>query len=167
MDDKARFDQLEEIIVELLRKQDRTMEELAFLREAVSELSNTLVRMHNDLVRINSETATTRRLANDTVRLLHSLERDLTTATQRHDRLFDETAALLVEQHVEMKEFRQEFAEFQTETRAIFAQNAEFQTETRASFAQNAEFQTETRAAQARTETTLDKILAMLANPSK
>ncbi len=160
MDDKARFDQLEEIIVELLRKQDRTMEELAFLREAVSELSNTLVRMHNDLVRINSETATTRRLTNETGRLLHSLQEEFAVAAQRHDRLFAETATLLAEQHIELKVFRQEFADFQTETRTSFAQNADFQTETRASFAQNAEFQ-------ARTEATLGKILAALANLPK
>ena len=49
MDDKTRFDQLEEIIVEMLHKQDRTIEELGYLREAVVTQQLTIARMQNDL----------------------------------------------------------------------------------------------------------------------
>ena len=116
MDDKARFDQLEEIIVELLRKQDRTMEALAFLREAVEELGAALARMHADLVRINSETAATRRLANETGRLLCKTEQELIKTVQRCDRMFAKTASVLAGLNDKPKGPHQKLAAFWVET---------------------------------------------------
>ncbi|WP_310398209.1 hypothetical protein [Hymenobacter sp.] len=47
-----RFKQLEDVMVEMLRKQDRTVEELAHLREGQSELNTKVVRMENRVERV-------------------------------------------------------------------------------------------------------------------
>ena len=48
-----RFKQLEDVTVEMLRKQDRTVEELARMREGQSELNTKVVRVENRLEDIN------------------------------------------------------------------------------------------------------------------
>ena len=47
-----RFKQLEDVMVEMLRKQDRTVEELARVREGQSELNTKVVRVENRLERV-------------------------------------------------------------------------------------------------------------------
>ncbi|WP_201985350.1 hypothetical protein [Hymenobacter rubidus] len=47
-----RFKQLEDVMVEMLRKQDRTVEELARLREGQSELNTKVVRVENRVERV-------------------------------------------------------------------------------------------------------------------
>ena len=54
MTNDERFKQLEDVLVELLRKQDRTTEELAHLREGQSELNTKVVRMENRLERVEN-----------------------------------------------------------------------------------------------------------------
>ncbi len=50
-----RFKQLEEVMVEMLRKQDRTVEELARMREGQSELNTKVVRVENRMERVESK----------------------------------------------------------------------------------------------------------------
>ena len=50
-----RLKQLEEVLVELLRKQDRTTEELARMRESQSELNTKVVRVENRLERVGNK----------------------------------------------------------------------------------------------------------------
>lgn len=50
-----RFKQLEDVMVEMLRKQDRTVEELARLREGQSELNTKVVRLENRTERVESK----------------------------------------------------------------------------------------------------------------
>ncbi len=49
-----RFKQLEDVMVEMLRKQDRTVEELARLREGQSELNTKVVRVENRVERVEN-----------------------------------------------------------------------------------------------------------------
>ena len=49
-----RFKQLEEVMVEILRKQDRTVEELAHVREGQSELNTKMVRVENRIERVEN-----------------------------------------------------------------------------------------------------------------
>lgn len=49
-----RFKQLEDVMVEMLRKQDRTVEELAGLREGQSELNTKIVRIENRIDRVEN-----------------------------------------------------------------------------------------------------------------
>ena len=49
-----RFKQLEDVMVEMLRKQDRTVEELARMREGQSELNTKVVRVENHLDRVEN-----------------------------------------------------------------------------------------------------------------
>ena len=49
-----RFKQLEEVLVELLRKQDRTTEELAHMREGQSELNTKVIRVENRVERVDN-----------------------------------------------------------------------------------------------------------------
>ena len=49
-----RFKQLEEVMVEMLRKQDRTVEELARVREGQSELNTKVVRVENRIERVEN-----------------------------------------------------------------------------------------------------------------
>lgn len=51
MTTEERVKQLEDVMVEMLRKQDRTVEELAQLREGQSELNTKLVRIENRVER--------------------------------------------------------------------------------------------------------------------
>ena len=55
MTNDERFKQLEDVLVELLRKQDRTTEELAHLREGQSELNTKVVRVENRLERVENK----------------------------------------------------------------------------------------------------------------
>lgn len=50
-----RFKQLEDVMVEMLRKQDRTVEELARLREGQSELNTKVVRLENRTERVENK----------------------------------------------------------------------------------------------------------------
>jgi len=50
-----RFKQLEDVMVEMLRKQDRTVEELAHVREGQSELNTKIVRVENRIERVESK----------------------------------------------------------------------------------------------------------------
>ena len=50
-----RFKQLEDAMVEMLRKQDRTVEELAHVREGQSELNTKIVRVENRIERVESK----------------------------------------------------------------------------------------------------------------
>ena len=50
-----RFKQLENVMVEMLRKQDRTVEELAHVREGQSELNTKIVRVENRIERVESK----------------------------------------------------------------------------------------------------------------
>lgn len=111
MDDKTRFDQLEEIIVEMLHKQDRTIEEVGQLREAIVAQQLTIARMQNDINRLEAEVAALRRVANETVRILKKSVADLTTANQRNDRLLQETTVILAENRLFQEETRQALAE--------------------------------------------------------
>ena len=49
-----RFKQLEDVMVEMLRKQDRTVEELARMRESQSELNTKVVRVENRIERVEN-----------------------------------------------------------------------------------------------------------------
>ena len=49
-----RFKQLEDVMVEMLRKQDRTVEELARMREGQSELNTKVVRVENRVERVEN-----------------------------------------------------------------------------------------------------------------
>ena len=49
-----RFKQLEDVTVEMLRKQDRTVEELARMREGQSELNTKVVRVENRVERVEN-----------------------------------------------------------------------------------------------------------------
>ena len=49
-----RFKQLEDVMVEMLRKQDLTVEELARLREGQSELNTKVVRVENRVERVEN-----------------------------------------------------------------------------------------------------------------
>ncbi|HET9506014.1 MAG TPA: hypothetical protein VFO93_20895 [Hymenobacter sp.] len=131
MDDKTRFDQLEKIIVELLHKQDRTIEEMGRLREAMATQQLILARLQNDLNRVESEVAAVRRLANETARILHKSVDELTIANQRNERLLQETAVILAENRLFQEETRQSFAGIRHE----LAENRTFQEETRTTLA--------------------------------
>ncbi|MBU6120497.1 hypothetical protein [Hymenobacter siberiensis] len=50
-----RFKQLENVMVEMLRKQDRTVEELARMREGQSELNTKIVRVENRIERVEGK----------------------------------------------------------------------------------------------------------------
>lgn len=50
-----RFKQLEDVMVEMLRKQDRTVEELAHMREGQSELNTKVVRLENRVERVEGK----------------------------------------------------------------------------------------------------------------
>ncbi len=50
-----RFKQLEKVMVEMLRKQDRTVEELAHMREGQSELNTKVVRLENRTERVEGK----------------------------------------------------------------------------------------------------------------
>lgn len=93
MDDETRLNQLEEIVVELLRKQDRTLEEIARLRQAQSEMNVLLVRIQNDVTRIDGESVTTRRVTNETVRVVHVLSESFAKAEARNEVFRQETQA--------------------------------------------------------------------------
>ena len=124
MDDKARFDQLEEIIVEMLHKQDRTIENIGRLREAVAAQQVTLVPLQNDVSRIEAEVAVVRRLATDTARVLAKSVAELTTANERNNRLLQDTAVNLAENRLFREETRQTLAEnkvFQQENQTTLA----------------------------------------------
>ncbi|RZK31634.1 MAG: hypothetical protein EOO57_16050 [Hymenobacter sp.] len=140
MDDKTRFDQLEEIIVEMLHKQDRTIEDVGRLREAVAAQQVTLVHMQNDINRIEADVAVVRRLATDTARVLNKSVAELTAANERNNQLLQDTAVIL-------------------------AENRLFQEETRQALAENRQALAENRQALADTRTTLDQIVALLTKP--
>ena len=161
MDDKTRFDQLEEIIVELLRKQDRTIEEVGRLREALAAQQLLLSRIQNDLNRVEVESATTRRLVTNALRLLNKGFDELATAQRRNERLLQETATILATNALFQAETRRALAAssvFQEETKQALAENKVFQEETKQALAENKVFQEETR-------TTLIKILDLLTKP--
>ncbi|MFC6222958.1 hypothetical protein ACFP2F_06880 [Hymenobacter artigasi] len=50
-----RFKQLEDVMVEMLHKQDRTVEELARVREGQSELNTKIVRVENRIERVEGK----------------------------------------------------------------------------------------------------------------
>ena len=160
MDDQTRFDQLEEVIVELLRKQDRTIEEVSRLREAVAAQHLLLSQMQSDLHRLEAESTATRRLANDTIHLLNRGFEEFATALARHERLLQETATILASHEIFQQETREALAEnriFQQETREALVENREFQSEMR-------DFKTEMKSFQQETQTALTKILELLTN---
>lgn len=140
MDDKTRFDQLEEIIVEMLHKQDRTIEDVGRLREAVAAQQVTLVHLQNDISRIEAEVAIVRRLTTDTARVLARSVAELTAANERNNRLLQDTAVILAENRL-----------FQEETRKALAENRLFQEETRKALTENS--------------SALTQILALLTKP--
>jgi predicted nucleic acid-binding Zn-ribbon protein len=49
-----RFKQLEDVMVEILRKQNRTVEELVQMREGQSELNTKIVRVENRIERVEN-----------------------------------------------------------------------------------------------------------------
>ncbi len=55
MTTEERFKQLEDVMVEMLRKQDRTTEELARMREGQSELNTKIVRVENRVERVENK----------------------------------------------------------------------------------------------------------------
>ncbi|RZK22194.1 MAG: hypothetical protein EOO56_09400 [Hymenobacter sp.] len=114
MDDKTRFDQLEEIIVEMLHKQDRTIEDVGQLREAVAAQQVTLVHMQNNINRIEADVVVVRRLATDTVRVLSKSAAELAAANERNNRLLQDTTVILTEDRLFQDETRQALAENRT-----------------------------------------------------
>jgi hypothetical protein len=168
MDDKTRFDQLEEIIVEMLHKLDRTIEDVGRLREAVAAQQLLLVHLQNEISRTENEVAAVRRIATETARVLNKSVAELAIANQRNERLLQDTALILAENRLFQDETRRSFAEirhelaenkaFRQETKQALAENRTFQDETKQSLAENKAFQDETR-------TTLAKILDLLTKP--
>ncbi|MGI4862917.1 MAG: hypothetical protein ACRYFZ_03285 [Janthinobacterium lividum] len=114
MDDKTRFDQLEEIIVEMLHKQDRTIEDVGQLREAVAAQQVTLVHMQNNINRIEADVVVVRRLATDTVRVLSKSVAELAAANERNNRLLQDTTVILAENRLFQDETRQALADNRT-----------------------------------------------------
>ena len=70
-----RFKQLEDVMVEMLRKQDRTTEEVAGLREGLSELNTKAVRIENRLSRVEDK-------LEDNTRSVLELRRDVEKVQQ-------------------------------------------------------------------------------------
>ena len=71
-----RFKQLEEVLVELLRKQDHTTEELARMREGQSELNTKVVRVENRVERVESRLERVEGKLEDVNRNVLELRRD-------------------------------------------------------------------------------------------
>ena len=71
-----RFKQLEEVLVELLRKQDRTTEELAHMREGQSELNTKVVRVENRVERVENRLERVEGKLEDVNRNVLELRRD-------------------------------------------------------------------------------------------
>ena len=71
-----RFKQLEDVMVEMLRKQDRTVEELAHMREGQSELNTKIVRVENRLDRVQGRLERVEGKLEDTNRNILELRRD-------------------------------------------------------------------------------------------
>ena len=76
MTNDERFKQLEDVLVELLRKQDRTTEELAHLREGQSEINTKVVRMENRLERVEGRLERVENKLEDSNRNILELRRD-------------------------------------------------------------------------------------------
>ena len=168
MDDKARFDQLEEIIVEMLRKQDRTIEDVGRLREAVAAQQVTLVHMQNDISRIEAEVAVVRRLATDTARVLNRSVAELTAANERNNQLLQDTAVILAENRLFQDETRKALLEnrlFQDETRKALADSKSSQEGMQAAQEGMQAAQKGMQAAQEGMQVTLAKILDLLTKP--
>ena len=111
MDDNTRFEQLEEIIVELLRKQDLTLDEVGHLREAVAAQQLLSAQIQSSIIRLESGAATTRRELAALTKVVNRGFQELTIAYERNDRLLQETAVILAKHelfHQEMRDFRQE-----------------------------------------------------------
>ena len=71
-----RFKQLEDVMVEMLRKQDRTVEELARVREGQSELNTKVVRVENRLERVDGRLERVEGKLEDISRSVLELRRD-------------------------------------------------------------------------------------------
>lgn len=71
-----RFKQLEDVMVEMLRKQDRTVEELARMREGQSELNTKVVRVENRLERVENRLERVEGKLEDVTRNVLELRRD-------------------------------------------------------------------------------------------
>lgn len=71
-----RFKQLEDVMVEILRKQDRTVEELAHLREGQSELNTKVVRVENRIDRVGGRLERVESKLEDVSRNVLELRRD-------------------------------------------------------------------------------------------
>ena len=71
-----RFKQLEDVMVEMLRKQDRTVEELARVREGQSELNTKVVRVENRLERVEGRLERVEGKLEDISRSVLELRRD-------------------------------------------------------------------------------------------
>lgn len=104
MTTEERIKQLEEVMVEMLRKQDRTVEELAHLREGQSELNTKIVRVENRVERVENRLE---RVENRLERVANRLERV-------EDKLEDLSRNVL--------ELRRDTEKYQQETTAGLAQ---------------------------------------------
>ena len=71
-----RFKQLEDVMVEILRKQDRTVEELAHMREGQSELNTKMVRVENRIERVENRIERVEGKLEDVSRNVLELRRD-------------------------------------------------------------------------------------------
>lgn len=71
-----RFKQLEDVMVEMLRKQDRTVEELAHVREGQSELNTKIVRVENRIERVEGRIERVESKLEDVSRNVLELRRD-------------------------------------------------------------------------------------------
>ena len=71
-----RFKQLEDVMVEMLRKQDRTVEELAHMREGQSELNTKIVRVENRIERVENRIERVEGKLEDVSRNVLELRRD-------------------------------------------------------------------------------------------
>ena len=71
-----RFKQLGDVMVEILRKQDRTVDELAHLREGQSELNTKVVRVENRIDRVEGRLERVESKLEDVSRNVLELRRD-------------------------------------------------------------------------------------------
>jgi chromosome segregation ATPase len=71
-----RFKQLEDVMVEILHKQNRTVEELAQMREGQSELNTKIVRVENRIERVENRIERVQGKLEDVSRNVLELRRD-------------------------------------------------------------------------------------------
>ena len=147
MDDKLRFDQLEEIIAELLRKVDRNITDVGHLREAVAAQQLLLVQMQNDINRSDERLTKLTRVVNKGFQ-------EFAIANERNERLLQETAVILAKHEL----FHQEMRDFRHDTRQELSDLHQDVNNLRQDV-------TELRQDVAGIRTTLDKLVTLLTKP--